>query len=382
MKIYFVAMGILSSESMSGGDKALIEIANLWKKDDIKIITIDKGRDLLKRYLNVEYFVQKSEFENPVLTYAYRLNKFKPIKLPENSIIYSSSNLYIDVYPSYLLRKHNPSSRWFVAFHMAAPNPFKGHTKSFRKGMKIPNVRNTINYLAEKRVFSLIKKADGIFAINNYNKEILIKKGFDPSRITVVDNGVNLEEIFSVKQPEKKFDACFMGRFHEQKGIFDLVKAWTEVCKDYPDAKVAVIGSGELEKEFKSRIKEARLEKNFVFAGYLDGLEKFKIVKSSKFFVFPSTYESWGIVAAEAMACGLPVVAYDLPVYRGVYDQGMIKVPIGDTIKFANAAVRLMKDKKYYKRISEEAASLAKRYSWKNVAKQERDFMEKIINER
>ncbi len=378
MNIYFVAMGILSSNSMSGSDKALIEIAKIWKQDKINIITIDKGKNLFEKYLRVNYFIQKSKFENPILAYAYRIKKFKPFKLPKNAVIYSSSNLYIDVYPSYLLKKLNPQAKWIVAFHMAAPNPFKGHTKSFSGGLKIPNIRNSINYLAEKKVFSLIKKADGILAINEFNKNLLVKKGFDEKKIEVVDNGVNLEEIASVKQKEKEYSACFVGRFHQQKGILDLVDIWKEVCKKDSSAKIVVIGSGELEGRLKTKIKEEFLEGNFILKGHLDGKKKIELVKSSKVFVFPSTYESWGIVAAEAMACGLPVVAYDLPVYHGVFDKGMIRVPIGKSELFAKEVIRLLEDNKTYSKFSEEAISLAKNYSWKKVADRERNFMEKI----
>ena len=65
------------------------------------------------------------------------------------------------------------------------------------------------------------------------------------------------------------------------------------------------------------------------------GGEKIKILKQSRLFVLPSFYESWGMVAAEAMAAGLPVVAYSLPVYQDLFSKGINQVKIGDKMVFA-----------------------------------------------
>jgi len=71
---------------------------------------------------------------------------------------------------------------------------------------------------------------------------------------------------------------------------------------------------------------------------------EFQVLKSSKIFILPSYNESWALVVCEAMACGLPVVAYDLPVFEEVYKKGMILIPIGDIDKFAGAILKLLYD--------------------------------------
>ena len=88
---------------------------------------------------------------------------------------------------------------------------------------------------------------------------------------------------------------------------------------------MAVIGSDINFDDVVKRVKDKGLFENIKFMGFLNGIDKFTVMKSSKICIFPSTYESFGMVVAEAMACGLPVVAYDLPVYREIYPVGMIK---------------------------------------------------------
>lgn len=380
MNIYFVVMGILSRDSMSGSDKALIELSNEWKNCNINILTPKVGSELFSKYhLNAKYHLAEGSAGNPVMSYLSRIAKFRSFKIPDNSIIYSSSNLLVDIYPSYKLKLANPKSKWVVAFHMAAPNPFKGHTKSFTGGFKMPNLRNTINYLAE-RLFVLrhLKKADFIFAINKDIKKFLIESGIPEKKIKIVGNGVNLEEIKKVKSKNKRYDGCFIGRFHPQKGILDLVKIWKIVTGKKPSAKLVIIGSGELESELRKEIERNHLQKNITLAGHLDGREKFSLVKSSKLLLFPSTYESWGIVAAEAMACGLPVVAYDLPVYKDIFKKGMVRVKISDTKSFAQQVLNLLGSPPLYKRLSREALAQAAVYSWKNVAKEEMEAINEI----
>jgi glycosyltransferase involved in cell wall biosynthesis len=73
------------------------------------------------------------------------------------------------------------------------------------------------------------------------------------------------------------------------------------------------------------------------------------------------------------MSCGLPVVAYDLPVYNNIFVKGMIKVPITDKTKFAETIIKLLENKSYYKKIRSESIELSQGFSWKR-------FSQKIIS--
>jgi glycosyltransferase involved in cell wall biosynthesis len=163
----------------------------------------------------------------------------------------------------------------------------------------------------------------------------------------------------------KRYDACWMGRYNPMKGCDDLLSIWELVCKERTEAKLAIMGSAS--KQMEPLIKERHLGKNIDVLGFVTDEVKFRTLKESKVFPFPSYYESWGMVASEALACGLPVVAYDLPVYRTIYTQGVIKVPIGDQQNFACQLIEILKDENLRKQLAQEAVDLASHWKWDKV---------------
>jgi len=174
------------------------------------------------------------------------------------------------------------------------------------------------------------------------------------------------ENIFpSTEDIKKEFDLCFMGRFHEQKGLFEVIDIMKRLREKKPNISLALLGGGveRVEKRFFKLVKENNLDENIKYFGYVTGDKKFDILKSCKVFLFPSYYESFGQVALEALGCGLPVVAYDLPpfvVFRG----GMVKVPVLDNKKMAEEIIKILDDKAYYEKLRKEGFEFCSNYSW------------------
>ena len=78
--------------------------------------------------------------------------------------------------------------------------------------------------------------------------------------------------------------------------------------------------------------------------GYVNHEAKYEIYRSARVMVHPTVFDNNGMVAAEALCSGLPVVMYDLPALREVYTTGCVKVPFGDQASFAKEVVRLLSD--------------------------------------
>ena len=125
------------------------------------------------------------------------------------------------------------------------------------------------------------------------------------------------------------------------------------------------------------RIKERNLEAN-VFMLPLTGDDALSMVKSCKIFIFPSHEEGWGIAICEAMACGLPVIAWNLPVYEEIFPQGMITVPSGNFKRFAEMTLKLLEDSELRHSMSKDALSIASQYSWDKVAGREMALIESL----
>ena len=109
-----------------------------------------------------------------------------------------------------------------------------------------------------------------------------------------------------------------------------------------------------------------RLQKNVFLLGFMDNEAKYKIVKKSKILLFPSSYESWGIVVAEAFACGLPVVAFDIAATRK-FKEGIVLVK--DNKSYVDKIIVLLNDIVLYSRLSIAARESVKEYAWDKSAK-------------
>jgi glycosyltransferase involved in cell wall biosynthesis len=164
---------------------------------------------------------------------------------------------------------------------------------------------------------------------------------------------------------EYSYDACFVGRFHPQKGLSDLLRTWRLVCNEKKDAKLAIVGEGDLGNMVRQIILNTGLSQNVDLVGFKVGQSLYQMLESSRILVFPSNREGNPIVPLEAMARGMPVVAYNLPVFEEMYkDKGIITVPRGDVRSFAEKVLELLDDATLYERISMEASNIASQFDW------------------
>jgi len=81
------------------------------------------------------------------------------------------------------------------------------------------------------------------------------------------------------------------------------------------------------------------------------------------------------------MACGLPVVAWDLEMYSGMFPQGMLRVPEGDRRAFSDSTVRVLDDPDLYAKLSREAREYGRRYTWTSIPREELKILKRVVNE-
>ncbi len=103
----------------------------------------------------------------------------------------------------------------------------------------------------------------------------------------------------------------YVGRLINQKGIFDLLKAFQILSGKQSDLGLLLIGSGEQEKQYKDFCLEYNL-KNVFFAGFVHQEELPLYYAVADVFVLPTHSDPWGLVLNEAMACKLPIISSDV----------------------------------------------------------------------
>lgn len=231
---------------------------------------------------------------------------------------------------------------------------------------------------------SLLKKANAIIAVSRFTFKSLRRSGVLNVKVFVSGNAVDAKFIDDVKPSEtlKKYDAVFVGRIAKEKGVFDLLEAWKKVVRVKRDAKLLIIGSG-LELELlRNMVALYGLEGNVFVWGRCADVELFKLLKQSKIFVFPSLFEGWGIAVAEALACGLPVVAYDIPALREVFGdcKSVFLVPVKDVDGLAFKILEVLgKSARAYESLSFTSLNYAKRFSWDKVASRDMEILQQCI---
>jgi glycosyltransferase involved in cell wall biosynthesis len=366
--------------TLSGGDVRLIEVAKRISRFDKIVITSPKGKHICERSgLEAKYLLtaKKSDgvFKNVLLEYSIRIVNalFLKTRMPGRNVLYSSSDFLPDVLPAFVIKNTNNNFRWVQQIYHLIPPPSRRDGSFFT---------NLVSFTAQRISLKLIKQdADFIFVLNTLIRTQLVKLGFSENKIYVTGAGINVDRIDHVRRAEGTvYDACFLGRLHKAKGIFDLIEIWKLVVSKKKSAKLAIIyiGPKDLELAMMRRIKEENLDSN-VFMLQLTGNDALSVVKSSKVFVFPSHEEGWGIAITEAMACGLPVIAYDLPVYLEIFAQGMVTVPLNAIKRFSEEVLSLLENDEKLRDLGNKGRAQAIMYDWDSVAARELSLMDEEL---
>ena len=384
MKKLFVIANWMQGTALSGGDRIFIELVKRWKLQlNITLFLSKEGSAICQRH-GLGIINQKVWASDLMSRWGYfvdilyrtfnsMINAFS-VKTIAGDIIFSTSDFWPDSFPALILKKRNPKITWIAGFYLFAPKPWQKNSpyrgKRFLTGL--------LFWIGQLPAYYIIRKfADIIFVtsqpdVNRFITHIRSKKS-----VIVIRGGVDtisaknyLNSNNFIPANKRAYDACFVGRFHYQKGVLELIKIWKLVCLKNPQALLAMIGSGPLDNEVKHLIKKLGLSKNIYLAGFMDGPKKFEIFKQSRLVLHPATFDSGGMAAAEAMAWGLPGVSFDLKALKTYYPKGMLKTNCFDTEEFAENIISLLFDPFKYRAMSLEALQLVKeKWEWNNRAK-------------
>ena len=287
----------------------------------------------------------------------------------EKVIVYASSDLFWEVIPAYFFKTRKRNVKWVQVIHHVYPDWKK------RPGEKIVNF---FGYYSQRFSFCLIKKkADKIVVVNSLMRIKLIELRFSADRIFISSNGTDLKYFENIERAGMSYEGVFLGRLSHSKGLRDLVEIWKNICKEIPEAKLAVIGgkNDETKNMLLKKIRKHNLEKNIDLLGFLEDEDAHPILKSGKVFLSPSHEEGWGISIAEAMACGLPVVSWNLPVYREIFGTRTVQIKENDLNLFSNKVLELLKNDAMRKGVGEDGKKFIRKYSWDRAAEKELEII-------
>jgi phosphatidylinositol alpha-mannosyltransferase len=169
---------------------------------------------------------------------------------------------------------------------------------------------------------------------------------------------------------EGKLTLLFVGRLEPRKGVMVLLKAYRRLCRDQLPVRLVIAGIGSEEAALRRYVAHARLP-DVEFVGRFSDEESPALYASCDISCAPSTYgESFGIVIAEAMAAGKPIVAAANRGYRTLLAQhaDILLAPPGDDEAFYRRLRALAIDADLRQRMGAWAKAQALRYDCRTVA--------------
>ncbi len=358
----------VSAQSMGGGDKIVISITKELQKNDFEInfIGSPEGIGMAKENItDVSYKILNSfKVENLgiILSYIMRII-FSPLVLKHRSfdpnIIWSASDFLPDVLPGFWLKLINRKNYWAGNLFLKARNPFK-------KEVNISS--STLLYFFSQKISLFLYKllADQVCVLCQSDFDEVSKYFGSADKVQLISGGIDTKYLDSIeKTGDQMYDASFIGRFHYQKGLPTLIKAWSEINNKLGPKHLAIIGWGNESEvaELKDLIENSGYSSNVHLLGFKDRDDKIKVLKSSLILLFPSNFESWGVVIAEALGCSVPVVAFNLPQIKDNFKYGVLWSESYDDF-VANTRSLLTDDVKR-NTLAQQAYNYAKNLDWR-----------------
>ena len=193
----------------------------------------------------------------------------------------------------------------------------------------------------------------------------------------VVPIGVHFERIkrLEIHQINRK-SLVYMGHLRKRQGLELIIDSLPEIVKKIPEAKLIIIGTGELERCLKKKVEELKLENYVEFRGYIEDHKEVENILTTCA-VGLALYEpkpdnfTWYADPSKPkqyMACGLPVIITWVPwIAEEVKKKKMGLVIDYERNKFVDAVVKLLEDEDFYKKCRENAIEFVSEMGWDRV---------------
>ncbi len=197
--------------------------------------------------------------------------------------------------------------------------------------------------------------------------------------IRLIEAGVP-DELFALQRRESDY-LLFFGRLDWfQKGLDVLLDAMARLVRARPELRLKIAGRGRDGARVLERAHSLGIRENVELIGAVEPTVRNELFSGAKVLLMPSRFEGFGMVAAEAMAAGIPVVGSDAGSLPEVIDPpaGGLVVPSSDAGALAAAVDGLLRDRTGRRSLSVSARASAQRFRWDRIANQHLDFLEAI----
>ncbi len=224
----------------------------------------------------------------------------------------------------------------------------------------------------------LARRVRRVMTVSEFSRNRLADlTGVDPANIDVIYNGVDgrfappaLEAVAAVRR-EHDLPGPYvltLGSIEPRKNLATLLKAWPLVAERRPNLTLAIAGGGNA--IYADAAVDPRSLPRVKLLGYVDDANLPALYGGCETFVFPSTYEGFGLPPLEAMACGAPVVCSNATALPEVVGDAAVLIEPRDAGAMAEAIVSLTDDVALRADLFGRGRARAARFSWDASAEQ------------
>lgn len=245
--------------------------------------------------------------------------------------------------------------------------------------------RIVVATLAELTQLRFLYKADA-------NKMVVIPPGVDVSHFYPIPS--DEAKVYVGLKPDNRM-VLFVGRIEPLKGVDTLIHAMCclQLKDDHRPVHLAIIGGDPSASREKMTVEMARLQRlcdelalgqTVIFLGKRDQDKLPYYYSAADVLVMPSHYESFGMVALEAMACGTPVIASEVGGLAYLVRDGEtgFTIPAEEPDMLCEKLAWLLSDQELHSRMSQRAVEYAQDYAWDKIAAQIVDVYKALLVQR
>jgi glycosyltransferase involved in cell wall biosynthesis len=260
-----------------------------------------------------------------------------------------------------------------VSVHGTSFGEIDSYFKIPRKSIDLPGIRDAVITQPSWAFLTNLeyKHANKILAVSKAVAEEAIGYYRLPKeKVVVIHNGVQL--IHAREEEREENLILSAGRMTWRKGFTYLIEAMPHILKEYPKAKLLLVGDGAYKRFLEEHTKRLQLEKSVSFCGNLPREKLLHLYAKAHAYVQPSLYEPLGNTVLEAMAAERPVIATrvgGIPEIITNEKDGLLIAPQSG-LQIAEAVKTIFSDVSWSKKLGENAkARVEKSFSWELAAK-------------
>jgi N-acetyl-alpha-D-glucosaminyl L-malate synthase BshA len=360
------------------------------------VVATELGHELAKRGHEIHFITYKQPVRLALLNPNVH---FHEVNVPEYPLFhYQPYELALSSKLVDMVKLHGIE---LMHVHYAIPHAYAGYmAKQMLKaeGINIPMITTlhgtdiTLvgNHPHYKPAVSFsINKSDAVTAVSESLRQETFKLFDIKKDIEVIPNFIETNKVKNHQVPcfrgamakEKERIITHISNFRAVKRISDVVLIFNEIQKQIP-AKLMMVGEGPEKEKAEQLCEELSIAEKVIFFGNSSEIDA--ILCYSDLFLLPSSTESFGLAALEAMACGVPVISSNsggLPEVNKHGYSGYLS-NVGDVHEMANNAIKILSDEATLNQFKKNALENANQFDIQNVLPLYEDLYQKVVNEK